>query len=337
MAMISVIVPVYQAEFTLKRCVESVLAQTFADFELLLIDDCSRGDSWVLAQDYAKKDSRVRVIRQSRNKGVSAARNRGLDEAKGEYIAFLDADDAYHPAFLETLYALLQSSGAESAGCAHWNCYAGERLPEKLLPEGLYGAGDIREQFIKPLVGERLTQPVMNGFIWRFLFSRKRVEALCLRFAGKYLEDELFLIEYFAEAQSLAVSEEPLYDYYFNPDSATRRYMKDYLKTYEDFLLRKEALVRRFGLDSLCPLWRESSDWASLLIAVGNEYAHGVDTPVRERQKNVETLCKRTDFAHAISAIRPQGLSRNKQLVADLIRGGHFFTLTQLYRLKNRI
>ena len=95
MPSISVIVPVYQAEAYLKKCVESVVKQTFSDWELLLIDDGSTDKSLAICNQCAMEDDRIRVLRQKKNAGVSEARNRGLREAKGEYIAFLDADDRF--------------------------------------------------------------------------------------------------------------------------------------------------------------------------------------------------------------------------------------------------
>ena len=89
---ISVIVPVYKAEAYLHRCVDSILAQTFQDFEVLLIDDGSPDRSGEICDEYARKDKRVRVFHKE-NGGVSSARNMGLDNARGEYVCFVDSDD----------------------------------------------------------------------------------------------------------------------------------------------------------------------------------------------------------------------------------------------------
>lgn len=100
---ITIIVPVYNAEKYLHRCVDSILAQTFADFELLLIDDGSKDNSGAICDEYAAKDSRVRVFHKE-NGGVSSARNMGLDNAKGEWICFVDSDDyLYNKLFLTNL------------------------------------------------------------------------------------------------------------------------------------------------------------------------------------------------------------------------------------------
>lgn len=338
MPCISVIVPVYQAEKLLPACVESVEKQTFSDWELLLVDDGCTDGSGALCDGYAAKDSRIRALHQPRNAGVSEARNRGLREASGAYIAFLDADDALEPRALETMWHLRERTGADSVGCAHRNVTpSGDAGVELLLPGGVYDRQGILDGIVYPLLGERLKAPVFNGFIWRYLFSNEILRDKQIAFEGAYLEDELFLMEYFCNAQCLAVTEEPLYRYFLNPASATHRYMRDFEQVFARFLERKEGVVRRYGLAQARPQWRENTNWAGLLIAVGNEYAQGNRKSLRQRQETVKALCRRPEMAQAIAGYKPEGLSTNKRLVAKLIRGRHFFLLTQMYRLKNRL
>ena len=338
MPSISVIVPVYQAEAFLQSCVDSVTAQTFPDWELLLVDDGCTDGSPALCDACAAKDSRIRVIHKERNAGVSEARNTGLREARGEHIAFLDSDDALEPRALETLWSMLAQFGADTAGCAHLNVAPGGGASrELLLPAGLYDHSAILEHIVYPLLGERLRLPVFNGFIWRYLFSGEILRAHRILFEGTYLEDELFLMEYFCHARQLAVTEQPLYRYLWNPASITRKYLRDFPAVFARFRERKAALAERFSLAAARPQWRENTNWAGLLIAIGNEYAPGNPKTLRERQRAVEELCRQPEMAEAIASLRPEGMSRNKQLVARLVRGGHFTLLSQLYRLKNRL
>ncbi len=102
-SLISVIVPVYNVKPYLARCLDSLLKQTHTNFELLLVNDGSKDGSAFILEEYAKKDSRIRVIHQE-NMGVSLARNRAIDEAKGSYITFIDSDDFVEDFYLEHLY-----------------------------------------------------------------------------------------------------------------------------------------------------------------------------------------------------------------------------------------
>ena len=144
-------------------------------------------------------------------------------------------------------------------------------------------------------------------------------------------------MEYFCYAQKLAVTDQPLYRYVWNPSSITHKYMRDFPAVFAAFMERKAALAERFGLEAARPRWRENSNWAGLLIAIGNEYAPTNPKSLRERRQAVEDLCRRPEMAEAIASLTPEGLSRNKQLVAKLVRGGHFALLTLLYRFKNRL
>lgn len=334
---ISVIVPVYNAERYLKKCVESVRNQTFQDWELLLVDDGSRDGSREICDECAASDDRIRVLRK-KNGGVSSARNMGLREARGEYIAFLDVDDRYEFRFLETLWSAMEQARADTAACAHLNLYAdGSKSVEPVLPAGTYDRAEIREKIVNPLVGDRLCSPLFNGFIWRYLYSARIIRDNRIAFEGAYLEDELFLIEYFCHAEKLVVTEEPLYRYFLNPSSATHRYMPDFMKVFHRFMERKEALVKRFDLEAARPQWRESSNWAGLIIAIGNEYARDNKKKIRTRQKTVEEICALPEMREAIERMTPVCPTPNKQMVANLVKKKHFFILSQMYRLKNRI
>lgn len=337
MPRISVIVPVYQAEKYLKTCVDSVKGQSFSDWELLLVDDGSTDGSPALCDGFAAGDNRVRALHQPQNAGVSQARNRAMGEAAGECILFLDADDAIEPDTLDTLWTLREENGADTAACAlrylHEN---GATSVDVGVPAGVYDRAGILEHIVYPLLGDRLAQPVFNGFMVRYLFSAKILREAGIAFEGAYLEDELFLMEYFCHARKLAATEKPLYLYYLHAASVTHKYMGDFQAVFDRFLERKEVLVRKYGLEEARPQWRENTRWAGLLIAIGNEYAKSNPKPLREKQRAVEELCAQPEMAQAIRALRPEGLGRNKQMVAALVRGGHFFLLSQLYRLKNR-
>jgi glycosyltransferase EpsJ len=340
MPVISVIVPVYRAEATLARCVDSILSQTFRDFELLLIDDGSPDHSGGLCNQYAAQDSRVQAFHKE-NGGVSTARNLGLYKAQGTYIAFVDSDDWLEPDYLDVLYHLVTDQNADSAGCAHNNVSpSGAVQPEAgALPPGVYEGEALRSGVVDRLLGHRLEQPgqpVLNGYIWRFLFSRDIITQHHILFEGAYLEDELFLMEYFSHARRLAMTDRALYHYLLNPDSAVHRYMAGYLDTFQGFLARKRALAQKLDAHSRVPDWEDSTLWAGLLIAVSNVYAPGNPFTSAQQCEQVKAIASQPDFADVIQRVRPAGLSRNKALVAALLRGKHYRLLTLLYRVKNR-
>ena len=138
--MISVIIPVYNLERYLYRCIDSVLRSTYTDFELILVDDGSTDASPQICEDYTERDSRVRLLRQE-NQGVSAARNRGLDVCQGEWVVFVDGDDSIAPEFL----ALIDQESRHGPDLMLFECVLTEKslVPRNQKESIRYGKEDI--------------------------------------------------------------------------------------------------------------------------------------------------------------------------------------------------
>ena len=119
--MISVIIPVYNVASYLRDCLDSVVNQTYRDWEGILIDDGSTDDSGAICDEYESMDPRFRVIHQS-NQGIIAVRNTGLKEAQGEYLAWVDSDDVVHPKWLETMYRIITTNKCDVAAVGHVHC-----------------------------------------------------------------------------------------------------------------------------------------------------------------------------------------------------------------------
>lgn len=127
--LVSVIVPVYNIEKYLDRCVKSILEQTYQNLEILLIDDGSTDQSAIMCDEYAVWDERVRVIHQ-KNGGLAAARNTALDNIAGEFVTCVDGDDFISPYYIENMYSALSSADADIACCQYLDYYDGNKLPK---------------------------------------------------------------------------------------------------------------------------------------------------------------------------------------------------------------
>ncbi len=115
--MISVVVPIYNVEDYIAECLESILAQTYKDIEIICVDDCTLDNSVTIVKEYAKKDKRIRIIRHDENRGLGGARNTGIDNAKGEYICFIDSDDVIEPDMLEEMYRAISNNDVDAVVC----------------------------------------------------------------------------------------------------------------------------------------------------------------------------------------------------------------------------
>lgn len=208
---ISVIIPVYNTERFLRRCVDSVLAQTFEDFELFLINDGSTDSSPEICEEYAARDSRVQVLHQ-KNQGQSVARNNAIARMTGQWVLFCDSDDWIHPESLERLYnaAMQYDTKISIAGYAETTGEDPEILPEQLEAQ-LWTPKDF---YIQRYI--HATLPVM-----------KLIHRDCLgdlRFpVGKYIDDEYIVYRILFTQEKLAVIPAPFYAYFVNVDSLTKR------------------------------------------------------------------------------------------------------------------
>ena len=163
---ISVIVPVYLAESYLSRCVESILKQSFCDFELILVDDGSPDESGKVCDSYAIKDSRVKVIHQD-NKGVSSARQRGLEEARGEFVIHADPDDWVEPDWLEKLYKKIKEDNTDIVICDFDRIYADKKVHYVQRPTSLQN-----EDILEDMLNEKIWGPTWNILIRKECFNR---------------------------------------------------------------------------------------------------------------------------------------------------------------------
>lgn len=201
--MVSVIVPIYNSEKYLKRCVDSILSQTFSDFELLLVDDGSTDGSGSICDEYSVKDSRVRVFHKE-NGGVSSARNLGLDNARGEWITFVDSDDYLEESFLAELSVFEDVDFVISGGrfINKGRNYAPQSISKMKVEDDL------------PFMDEQLMQIYLRT-PWAKLYKHSIILQNNLRFDScLYIgEDTEFNLRYMQSVECVGFSSEALYCY----------------------------------------------------------------------------------------------------------------------------
>lgn len=206
-ALISVIVPVYKVEAYLGRCVESILAQTYRNMEILLVDDGSPDRCPQICEEYAAKDPRIRVIHQE-NKGLSGARNTGIDKARGEYLAFIDSDDKWLPHFLESLYRAMTETGADISQC-RWEYMHGNEILEPYDPHAKRECYTGREMLAKLYIRTGAYYVVA----WNKLYKASLFENI--RYPeGKIHEDEATTYRLFDLAETCVCVDNALYGYF---------------------------------------------------------------------------------------------------------------------------
>lgn len=216
--MISIILPIYNAEQYLHRCIDSILAQSYTDFELLLIDDGSKDACGAICEEYAAKDSRIRVLHKE-NGGVSSARNLGLDNAQGEYITFCDADDYVGTEWLSA-YGEAMDKKVDLAIQGYYSIYGDNKVEIKNIPLCQGNTIGVKRQLIVSLICQD-----MYGYLWVKLFRRSLIEQFSIRFdvQSTFREDEQFLSRYLEYATSLVYIDKVGYHYFFPPTRKSYR------------------------------------------------------------------------------------------------------------------
>lgn len=213
--MISVIIPVFNVELFLQSCLESVKAQTLKDFEAILVDDGSSDSSGAICDAYARADNRFRVVHQP-NQGVSAARNRGLDLAKGDYVYFVDADDEMRPEALEHLYHAITQGEYDIAASGYSLVRNGEETDQCMTagsPPMIFSGDEVLYKLL-----------VDGSFVcytcWNKLITRKLIANL--RFTDIKQEDFLFCGQLSLRLGAVIYLNESLYRYYDRPSSLSK-------------------------------------------------------------------------------------------------------------------
>lgn len=218
--LISVIIPVYNVEKYLHRCLDSVIAQTYQNLENICVDDGSIDDSGKICDQYAVRDARIKVIHQE-NQGLSAARNRGLDAAEGEYIAFVDSDDYILEGMYKKMLDKLLDYSVDLCVCQWQYEFSDGRqvVKKKNIDPTIYGCKTSLE-FARFLYRGNYENGVVVA-AWNKLYRRALLDKI--RFEGRIHEDEAFCGRIMAKNISVYVMEEQFYVYAQNGDSLTSK------------------------------------------------------------------------------------------------------------------
>lgn len=266
MSKVSIIIPVYNAEKFLPKCLDSIIRQTYQDIEIICVNDGSKDNSLKVLQEYKARDSRI-VIIDKINAGVSEARNDGIKKSTGEYIMFVDSDDWLELDAVESVYTVIREKNVDMVG---FNYYIDESYEKDATSKGnLFGLdGKIfstSQSDFSQQIGVNLLLGNLACAIWSIIIKRDILLKTSLFVSGiHYAEDCILYNELLAKIDTIYFYDKPLYHYYQNLSSCTKS-SKFYLqniyssaKAYEKLLAiiekdrfekeeRKDAVILRFG------------------------------------------------------------------------------------------
>lgn len=247
----TIIMPAYGVEKYIERAILSIQKQTFTDWELIVVDDCSPDRSGQIAKKYGEEDSRIRIIRHEVNQGVSAARNTGTKAASGEYIWYMDPDDYVDAALLEQVYASIGQNPAQIVLFGHVEEYYDRKgvlqYTHSICPKG-YSFKTAEE--LRPHVIE-LEQETLYGYPWNKFYHLSYIRELKLEYENvKLIEDIVFNIQYFMDIETLNIL--PITPYHYGKKlegNLTNKFVSDYFILHRR---RIEMLFDQFSYWGIC-------------------------------------------------------------------------------------
>ena len=242
--LISIIVPVYNVEKYLSRCVESLIAQTYREIEIILVDDGSKDNSGKLSDEWVKKDSRIQVVHK-KNGGLASARNAGLQHVNGQYICFVDSDDWVHEQYVEMQYNALKKYHADISVCSHSIEFVNDQISQPVtfqkvecfdqqhMAEGIYLLENV---------------DVFNT-VWNKMYSRHSIGNLLFELNSEPGEDLLFNVECFINTHKFVVLPDILY-FYMRQDeiTLTSKYKKGLFELSQKFNRVQKKLYETYNM-----------------------------------------------------------------------------------------
>lgn len=242
--LISIIVPVYNAEKFLKQCLDSILGQTYSNYEVILINDGSKDESERICKDYVNQDKRYHLFNQN-NRGVSAARNSGLNNIKGKYVTFVDADDTIDSQYLESLYRNLKKVDADISMCA-WSCKRNDKRRNV----------DIEVWNKKHTLLNMFKSGKIDGSVCSKLYRAECIKGLEFNEKLRIGEDQIFAVQAISRVNTVVFQNTPLYTYYIRNTSAMNSKLDS---RYWDIIYRAEWFksFARSNMPELVGLFRK--------------------------------------------------------------------------------
>lgn len=335
---ISVIIPVYNVEEYLRKCLDSVINQTYKNLEIICIDDGSPDNCGAILDEYAKKDNRIIVVHQE-NAGVSSARNRGLDIAKGEYIAFVDSDDWLEPECYE--FSVKEFEKDSDIDLVSWGVNV---IDEKNIETLKYN--HLVNWYKYPFSGKKLSSEYiknrLTGALWRLLFKGSIIKNNNIKFADLKLgEDLLFVIEYLLFVQYIYFSDNYLYNYILRQDSAMDKFHpeKNALFAISSFLSCTKEFINFCKKENI-HIQGESKCLFNRIIGAmlyPLNYINKSDTQIaiKKLEELASFLDDEHDWGKEINWIRNKEFYRFKQLKIPYFSTGNNIFGFQIYRTEN--
>lgn len=314
MPKLSVIIPVYNGEEHLNKCIDSVLLQTETDIEIILVNDGSTDNSGRICDEYAKKDKRIRVIHQE-NAGVSVARNNGISAATGEYIGFVDSDDWVDADMYESLLREAESNNADVVMCDATTIYENGEIQADTITQ-LSGNKILHKSDFTPSLLLEMAGSACRCIYSKNIYNNKLCEvSLAFPLGVKFSEDRIFNLYAFGLANKTSYSKHSFYNRFMNKKSAVHRFHDDYFEAYK---LAADGVKK-----AIEDVWDNEKELQKAYLrqliqgafmAICNYYYNTSPLSKKQRKEMVKKIC---NDARLINAIETYGTDNKSKWILN--------------------
>lgn len=337
---ISIIVPVYNVEKYLIRCVESLKNQTLQNLEIILIDDGSTDHSGKICDKLQKEDQRIKVIHKQ-NEGQGIARNLGIEIAEGKYVAFVDSDDYIEEETYQYMLNQMKDCKADLGcfGYTHDNS-EGNSIYQSKIKDRIYFEEEVKTEFVLHFFGDDPMEDDMRGVsacmsIYRLSLIKEN--KICFPSERKVLsEDTLFNLEFCRFAKTAVASSRIFYHYCLQQNSFSRGYSKERLKKTAEFMKILSDYSEEFGIQEQTRNRIKMVLWVSLLDAVKQEVNRRKMSDYWRMRESVKEICTRKYVLELLKTFPIKGLNKKQKLFYFCMKYKQYFFLMMLAYLRNR-
>lgn len=338
--LVTVVLPIYNVEKYLDRCIESVVRQTYSNIEILLIDDGSNDNCPQMCDEWAKKDSRIKVIHKE-NQGLGMARNTGIDNASGEYICFFDSDDFIAPETVEEAYNRGIKDNADIVSFGIYFVDEHGNISESFVsPMGnaVYSDNEILDFYLPELTAPDPKGSGKRMFYmssWSMLYSMKLINKSGWRFVSEreiVSEDVYSLLCLFKNVKRVSVISKAFYYYCKNESSLSRKYREDRFEKIKHFYLEAKSLCCKLGYSDEI-LHRVSKPYLAFTITAMKQETVAPRSK-RENKKKLKTMINDEILQEVLQANKRDKVSTNRKILFFAIRNKMYNLCYLLLKMK---
>ena len=338
MELISVIVPVYNVEKYLYRCVDSIINQTYENLEIILVNDGSKDSSGKICDEYQQRDLRIKVIHKE-NEGLGFARNSGLDIATGQYVTFIDGDDYIGQIHIERMYNLIKETGTDTCMGGHTKVYTSSQIEHVNVCGGKVFFDDIKEQILPRVCGaDNSGHDYIEMSVCMVLFSNEIIQRNNLRFVSErelISEDLVFDFSYYPLSKGVCCG--TMVDYYYcdNEGSLTTKYRADRFANQVKLYKNLEEVAENEGIKYLCIPRLDTTLIAIARYSIKLEDKYEKQNGHRMAKKQIRDICNNDLLKSVLKKYNDQGIKLTSRIVNYLIEKKRYTLLSFVMRIKN--